>query len=132
MCGNNNTASWGLTNDGCNLFRQTPVLSTLNCKRVKIQNIRSKEDNTGLRGKWATKHRRSITRTVLFYLLALWVINLVFLLMLAPFMKNPLKAVLKGVTNDPMDFSVRPCSLNTLKILCENCWCKNVFKNRYD
>eukprot|EP00063_Salmo_salar_P019416 XP_013994251.1 PREDICTED: RNA 3'-terminal phosphate cyclase-like protein isoform X1 [Salmo salar] len=25
--------------------------------------------------------------------------------MLAPFMKNPLKAVLKGVTNDPMDFS---------------------------
>ncbi|KAM9539414.1 uncharacterized protein ACWYII_037914 isoform 2-T2 [Salvelinus alpinus] len=36
---------------------------------------------------------------------ALWDINLVSLLMLAPFMKHPLKAVLKGVTNDPMDFS---------------------------
>lgn len=28
------------------------------------------------------------------------------LIMLAPFMKNPLKAVLKGVTNDPTDPSV--------------------------
>uniref|UniRef100_A0A4W5QI60 RNA 3'-terminal phosphate cyclase domain-containing protein n=1 Tax=Hucho hucho TaxID=62062 RepID=A0A4W5QI60_9TELE len=52
MCGNNNnnnTARRGLTYDGCNLFKQRLVLSTLNCKRVKIQNVRSKEDNPGLR-----------------------------------------------------------------------------------
>lgn len=43
-------ASQGLTYDGCNFFRQRLVLSTLSGKRVKIKNIRSKDDDPGLRG----------------------------------------------------------------------------------
>lgn len=43
-------ASHGLDYDGCNFFRQRLVLSTLSGKRVKIKNIRSKDDNPGLRG----------------------------------------------------------------------------------
>jgi RNA 3'-terminal phosphate cyclase-like protein len=46
------------------------------------------------------EHECNTQRSVGYYLEAL--------LMLAPFMKNPLKAVLKGVTNDPTDPSVRP------------------------
>lgn len=51
-CRNNNMASHGLTYEGCNFFRQRLVLSTLSGKRVKIRNIRSKDDNPGLRGKF--------------------------------------------------------------------------------
>lgn len=47
---NNNMASHGLAYDGCNFFRQRLVLSTLSGKRVKIKNIRSKDDDPGLRG----------------------------------------------------------------------------------
>lgn len=47
---NNNMASQGLAYDGCNFFRQRLVLSTLSGKRVKIKNIRSRDDNPGLRG----------------------------------------------------------------------------------
>lgn len=36
--------------DGCNFFRQRLVLSALSGKRVKIRNIRSKDDDPGLRG----------------------------------------------------------------------------------
>lgn len=43
-------ASHGLVYDGCNFFRQRLVLSTLSGKRVKIKNIRSKNDDPGLRG----------------------------------------------------------------------------------
>lgn len=43
-------ASHGLAYDGCNFFRQRLVLSTLSGKRVKISNIRSKDENPGLRG----------------------------------------------------------------------------------
>ncbi|XP_062333528.1 RNA 3'-terminal phosphate cyclase-like protein [Osmerus eperlanus] len=126
-------ASHGLTYDGCNFFRQRLVLSTLSGKRVKIRNIRSKDDNPGLRDFEASfirlldkvtngtrieinqtgtmlfyqpgllyggtiEHECNIQRSIGFYLEAL--------LMLAPFMKNPLRATLKGVTNDPVDPSV--------------------------
>ncbi len=47
---NNNMASYGLAYDGCNFFRQRLVLSTLSGKRVKIKNIRSRDDDPGLRG----------------------------------------------------------------------------------
>lgn len=43
-------ASHGLAYDGCNFFRQRLVLSTLSGKRVKIKNIRSRDDDPGLRG----------------------------------------------------------------------------------
>lgn len=49
---NNNMASHGLSYDGCNFFRQRLVLSTLSGKNVKIKNIRSKDDDPGLRGKF--------------------------------------------------------------------------------
>uniref|UniRef100_A0A671L8N6 MCC regulator of WNT signaling pathway n=1 Tax=Sinocyclocheilus anshuiensis TaxID=1608454 RepID=A0A671L8N6_9TELE len=90
--------------EGCSCFRQRLVLSTLSGKRVKIRNIRSKDDNPGLRDFEASfirlldKHECNIQRSVGYYLEAL--------LMLAPFMKTPLRAVLKGVTNDPTDPSV--------------------------
>ena len=47
---NNTMAGHGLDYDGCNFFRQRLVLSTLSGKRVKIQGIRWKEDDPGLRG----------------------------------------------------------------------------------
>uniref|UniRef100_A0A8D3DPE6 RNA terminal phosphate cyclase like 1 n=1 Tax=Scophthalmus maximus TaxID=52904 RepID=A0A8D3DPE6_SCOMX len=126
-------ASHGLDYDGCNFFRQRLVLSTLSGKRVKIKNIRSRDDNPGLRDfeasfirlldKVTNGSRIEInqTGTVLFYQPGL--LNggsvehdcnpqrsigyyLEALLMLAPFMKNSLKATLKGVTNDPVDPTV--------------------------
>ncbi|XP_056147204.1 RNA 3'-terminal phosphate cyclase-like protein [Lampris incognitus] len=123
----------GLEYDGCNFFRQRLVLSTLSGKRVKIKNIRSKDDNPGLRDFEAsfirlldkvtngTRIEINQTGTSLFYqpgLLYGGVVDhdcnpqrsigyyLEALLLLAPFMKSPLKATLKGVTNDPTDPSV--------------------------
>uniref|UniRef100_A0A8C2FXL2 RNA terminal phosphate cyclase-like 1 n=1 Tax=Cyprinus carpio TaxID=7962 RepID=A0A8C2FXL2_CYPCA len=119
--------------EGCNCFRQRLVLSTLSGKRVKIRNIRSKDDNPGLRDFEAsfirlldkvtngTRIEINQTGTVLFYQPGLLYggsvehecnvqrsigYYLEALLMLAPFMKTPLRAVLKGVTNDPTDPSV--------------------------
>ncbi|XP_057674196.1 RNA 3'-terminal phosphate cyclase-like protein isoform X6 [Corythoichthys intestinalis] len=126
-------ASQGLAYDGCNFFRQRLVLSTLSGKRLKIRNIRSKDDNPGIRDfeasfirlldKVTNGSRIEInqTGTVLFYQPGL--LNggsvehdcclqrsigyyLEALLMLAPFMKNSLKATLRGVTNDPVDPTV--------------------------
>ncbi|KAG7477066.1 hypothetical protein MATL_G00089360 [Megalops atlanticus] len=130
---NNNMANQGLTYDGCNFFRQRLVLSTLSGKRVKIRNIRSKDDNPGLRDFEAsfirlmdkitngTRIEINQTGTVLFYQPGLLYGGTVehecnpqrsigyyleALLMLAPFMKTPLRATLKGVTNDQKDPSV--------------------------
>ncbi|CAM4547573.1 unnamed protein product [Leuciscus chuanchicus] len=116
--------------EGCNCFRQRLVLSTLSGKRVKIRNIRSKDDNPGLRDFEAsfirlldkvtngTRIEINQTGTVLFYQPGLLTggpvehechvtrsvgYYLEPLLMLGPFMKSPLRAVLKGVTNDPND-----------------------------
>ncbi|KAL7835025.1 hypothetical protein SRHO_G00292720 [Serrasalmus rhombeus] len=122
-----------LTYDGCNFLRQRLVLSTLSGKRVKIRNIRSRDDEPGLRDFEAsfirlldkvtngTRIEINQTGTVLFYQPGLLCggsvehecnvqrsigYYLEALIMLAPFMKNSLKAVLKGVTNDPIDPSV--------------------------
>ncbi|XP_033502878.2 RNA 3'-terminal phosphate cyclase-like protein isoform X1 [Epinephelus lanceolatus] len=126
-------ASHGLVYDGCNFFRQRLVLSTLSGKRVKIKNIRCKDDDPGLRDfeasfirlldKVTNGSRIEInqTGTVLFYQPGLLIggsiehdcntqrsigYYLEALLMLAPFMKMSLKATLRGVTNDPMDPTV--------------------------
>jgi RNA 3'-terminal phosphate cyclase len=37
--------------DGCAYFRQRLVLSTLSCTPIKIKNIRSQENEPGLRSK---------------------------------------------------------------------------------
>ncbi|XP_031711413.1 RNA 3'-terminal phosphate cyclase-like protein [Anarrhichthys ocellatus] len=126
-------ASQGLAYDGCNFFRQRLVLATLSGKRVKIKNIRSKDDNPGLRDFEASfirlldkvtngsKIEINQTGTVLFYQPGLLFggsvehdcntqrsvgYYLEALLMLAPFMKTPLKAMLRGITNDPTDPTV--------------------------
>lgn len=39
-----------LTYEGCNFFRQRLVLATLSGKSVKIKNIRSIDDDPGLKG----------------------------------------------------------------------------------
>lgn len=126
-------ASHGLDYEGCNFFRQRLVLSTLSGKRVKIKGIRSRDDEPGLRefeasfirllDKVTNGSRIEInqTGTTLFYqpgLLSGGPVEhdcntqrsigyyLEALLMLAPFMKSPLKATLRGVTNDPCDPTV--------------------------
>ncbi|XP_067295902.1 RNA 3'-terminal phosphate cyclase-like protein [Pseudorasbora parva] len=130
--------------EGCSCFRQRLVLSTLSGKRVKIRNIRSKDDNPGLRDFEAsfirlldkvtngTRIEINQTGTVLFYqpgLLSGGSIEhecnvqrsvgyyLEALLMLAPFMKNPLRAVLTGVTNDPKDPSVDLLKITAIPLM---------------
>ena len=36
--------------EGCNFFRQRLVLATLSCRPVTISNIRSQDDDPGIRG----------------------------------------------------------------------------------
>ncbi|RVE65673.1 hypothetical protein OJAV_G00118820 [Oryzias javanicus] len=123
-------ANQGLSYEGCNFLRQRLVLSTLSGKRVRIKNIRSKDDDPGLRDfeasfirlldKVTNGSRIEInqTGTVLSYQPGLLYggsiehdcnpqrsigYYLEALLMLAPFMKMALKATLRGVTNDPND-----------------------------
>ncbi|XP_050967032.1 RNA 3'-terminal phosphate cyclase-like protein [Labeo rohita] len=130
--------------EGCNCFRQRLVLSTLSGKRVKIRNIRSKDDNPGMRDFEAsfirlldkvtngTRIEINQTGTVLFYQPGLLYggsvehechvqrsigYYLEGLLMLAPFMKAPLRAVLKGVTNDPTDPSVDLLKLTAIPLM---------------
>uniref|UniRef100_A0A3B3CU08 RNA terminal phosphate cyclase-like 1 n=1 Tax=Oryzias melastigma TaxID=30732 RepID=A0A3B3CU08_ORYME len=99
-------ANQGLSYEGCNFLRQRLVLSTLSGKRVRIKNIRSKDDDPGLRGTvlsyqpgllygGSIEHDCNPQRSIGYYLEAL--------LMLAPFMKMALKATLRGVTNNPND-----------------------------
>ncbi|RXN02515.1 RNA 3 -terminal phosphate cyclase [Labeo rohita] len=106
--------------EGCNCFRQRLVLSTLSGKRVKIRNIRSKDDNPGMRGTvlfyqpgllygGSVEHECHVQRSIGYYLEGL--------LMLAPFMKAPLRAVLKGVTNDPTDPSVDLLKLTAIPLM---------------
>ncbi|KAK7895616.1 hypothetical protein WMY93_020941 [Mugilogobius chulae] len=141
---NNNMASQGLVYDGCNYFRQRLVLSTLSGKRVKIRNIRSREDEPGLRDfeasfirlldKVTNGSRIEInqTGTVLFYQPGLLYggsvehdcnpqrsigYYLEALLLLAPFMKTSLQATLKGVTNDPTDPTVDLLKLTSIPLM---------------
>ncbi|XP_022105535.1 RNA 3'-terminal phosphate cyclase-like protein [Acanthaster planci] len=130
--------------EGCNFFRQRLVLATLSGKPVKIVKIRHKDDDPGLRDFEASlirlldkvtngsrievnetgtsvlyqpgllsggtiEHDCSTQRAIGYYLEAL--------VCLAPFMKKPIKAVLRGVTNDQVDPSVDIIRTVTFPIL---------------
>ncbi|XP_058157789.1 RNA 3'-terminal phosphate cyclase-like protein isoform X2 [Dasypus novemcinctus] len=127
------TQAHSLSYAGCNFLRQRLVLSTLSGRPVKIRKIRARDDNPGLRDFEASfirlldkitngsrieinqtgttlyyqpgllyggsvEHDCSVLRSIGYYLESL--------LCLAPFMKHPLKIVLRGVTNDQVDPSV--------------------------
>nr|XP_005296848.2 RNA 3'-terminal phosphate cyclase-like protein isoform X2 [Chrysemys picta bellii] len=129
---------------GCNFLRQRLVLSTLSGRPVKIRKIRAKEENPGLRDfeasfirlidKVTNGSRIEInqTGTTLYYqpgLLYGGVLEhdcsphrsigyyLESLLCLAPFMKHPLRIVLRGVTNDQVDPSVDVLKATALPLL---------------
>ncbi|XP_077982043.1 RNA 3'-terminal phosphate cyclase-like protein, partial [Glandiceps talaboti] len=133
-----------LTYEGCNFFRQRLVLATLSGKSVKIKKIRQKDDDPGLREFEASlirlldkitngsrievneagtcvlyqpgllaggniEHECNIQRSIGYYLEAL--------VCLAPFTKKPIKAILRGVTNDKIDPSVDVIRTVTLPLL---------------
>ncbi|KAM9306966.1 RNA 3'-terminal phosphate cyclase-like protein [Pholidichthys leucotaenia] len=133
-----------LNYEGCNFLRHRLVLSTLSGKRVKVKNIRSRDDEPGLRDFEASlirlldkvtngsrieinqtgtvlvyqpgllyggpvEHDCSPHRSVGYYLEAL--------IMLAPFMKTPLRATLRGVTNDPTDPTVDLLKATSLPLM---------------
>ncbi|KAM7166147.1 RNA 3'-terminal phosphate cyclase-like protein [Macrochelys suwanniensis] len=129
---------------GCNFLRQRLVLSTLSGRPVKIRKIRAKEESPGLRDfeasfirlidKVTNGSRIEInqTGTTLYYqpgLLYGGVLEhdcsphrsigyyLESLLCLAPFMKHPLRIVLRGVTNDQVDPSVDVLKATALPLL---------------
>jgi len=130
--------------EGCNFLRQRLILATLSGKTVKIKNIRHKEDDPGLKefeasfvrlldkitngsrievnetgtrlvyqpglligGKF--EHDCSVQRSIGYYLEAL--------ICLAPFCKQPMHAMLNGVTNDQIDPSVDMIKHGTLPVL---------------
>eukprot|EP00076_Gallus_gallus_P016368 XP_015135674.1 RNA 3'-terminal phosphate cyclase-like protein isoform X2 [Gallus gallus] len=129
---------------GCNFLRQRLVLSTLSGRPLKIRKIRAKEEDPGLRDFEACfirlidkvtngsrieinqtgttlyyqpgllyggslEHDCSPSRSIGYYLESL--------LCLAPFMKHPLKIVLRGVTNDQVDPSVDVLKATALPLL---------------
>ncbi|XP_064385929.1 RNA 3'-terminal phosphate cyclase-like protein [Halichondria panicea] len=134
-----------LTFEGCNYFRQRLVLATLSSKAVRITKLRKDEENPGLREFEAgfirlldkltngsrievnetgtsmlyqpgllmggtLEHDCSKQRSISYFLESL--------LMLAPFLKKPLRITLRGITNGPDDPSVdyyRLCVLPLLK-----------------
>ncbi|KAK3090706.1 hypothetical protein FSP39_013900 [Pinctada imbricata] len=137
-------AETSLSFEGCNYLRQRLILSTLSGKTVKIKKIRSKEDDPGLKDFEASFIRLldkitngstivvSETGTSLLYqpgLLTGGTIEhdcnpqrsigyyLEGLVCLAPFMKKPLKTILRGVTNDQTDPSVDMVKLSTFPVL---------------
>uniref|UniRef100_A0A8C6ZBC7 RNA 3'-terminal phosphate cyclase domain-containing protein n=1 Tax=Nothoprocta perdicaria TaxID=30464 RepID=A0A8C6ZBC7_NOTPE len=127
---------------GCNFLRQRLVLSTLSGRPLKIRKIRAREEDPGLRDfeasfirlidKVTNGSRIEInqTGTTLYYQPGLLYggslehdcspsrgigYYLESLLCLAPFMKHPLKIVLRGVTNDQVDPSVSNKNLSTIQ-----------------
>ncbi|NXT63958.1 RCL1 protein, partial [Chaetops frenatus] len=129
---------------GCNFLRQRLVLATLSGRPLKIRKIRAKEEDPGLRDFEASfirlidkvtngsrieinqtgttlyyqpgllhggslEHDCSPSRGIGYYLESL--------LCLAPFMKHPLKIVLRGVTNDQVDPSVDVLKATALPLL---------------
>ncbi|GAB6026640.1 rRNA-processing endoribonuclease [Chamberlinius hualienensis] len=130
--------------EGCNFFRQRVVLAQLSGKAMVIENIRPTDLNPGIRpfensflrlmnqltngtrielnesgsrvyyqpgllrgGK--IEHECNIERSIGYYLEAI--------IYLAPFCKFPIKAILKGVTNDNIDISVDSIKHGTLPVL---------------
>uniref|UniRef100_A0A8C0PZM5 RNA terminal phosphate cyclase like 1 n=2 Tax=Canis lupus familiaris TaxID=9615 RepID=A0A8C0PZM5_CANLF len=138
------TQAHSLSYAGCNFLRQRLVLSTLSGRPVKIRRIRARDDNPGLRDFEASfirlldkvtngsrieinqtgttlyyqpgllyggsvEHDCNVLRSIGYYLESL--------LCLAPFMKHPLRIVLRGVTNDQVDPSV---SSEQSSVSCSN------------
>jgi RNA 3'-terminal phosphate cyclase-like protein len=116
--------------EGCNFLRCRLVLATLSGKSVKIRNIRGRQENPGLKEFEASfirlmdkmtngsKVEVSETGTTLFYQPGLLTGGKIEhdcslergigyflepLMSLAPFCKNPVHAVLRGVTNNQTD-----------------------------
>lgn len=133
-----------LSFQGCNFFRQRIVLSTLSGRPVRINKIRGKDESPGIREFEAslirlmdkitngTKIEINQTGTSLYYqpgLLSGGTLEhdcniqrsigyyLESLLCLAPFMKNPLKITLRGVTNDQIDPSVDTLKATAIPLL---------------
>lgn len=133
-----------VTYEGCNYLRQRLILATLSGKTVKIKNIRSKDDNPGLKDFEASVVRLldkltngsniivSETGTSLLYHPGLLIGGkiehdcdlqrsigyfLEVIMCLAPFTKKPVHAVLRGITNDQVDPSVDMIKLSTLPVL---------------
>ncbi|KAJ7424560.1 RNA 3'-terminal phosphate cyclase-like protein [Pitangus sulphuratus] len=129
---------------GCNFLRQRLVRATLSGRPLKIRKIRAKEEDPGLRDfeasfirlidKVTNGSRIEInqTGTTLYYQPGLLYggslehdcspsrgigYYLESLLCLAPFMKHPLKIVLRGVTNDQVDPSVDVLKATALPLL---------------
>eukprot|EP00794_Sanderia_malayensis_P008069 gene8069-8932_t len=105
---------------GCNFLRQRIILSTLSGRAVRITNIRTEEDDPGIRGTslmykpglllgGAVEHDCSCQRSIGYYLEAV--------ILLAPFCKKPLNLTLRGITNDQNDPSVDIIKYVTLAIL---------------
>lgn len=133
-----------LSYTGCNFLRQRLVLATLSGRAVKIRKIRARDDSPGLRDFEASfirlldkitngsrieinqtgttlyyqpgllyggslEHDCSVLRSIGYYLESL--------LCLAPFMKHPLRIVLRGVTNDQVDPSVDVLKATAIPLL---------------
>ncbi|KAK6179261.1 hypothetical protein SNE40_011664 [Patella caerulea] len=133
-----------LNYEGCNFFRQRLILATLSGRTVKIKKIRSKEDDPGLKDFEASfirlldtltngskivvsetgtnllyqpgiliggnfEHECNPQRSIGYFLEAI--------IALAPFTKKPIKATLRGVTNDQIDPTVDLIRLTTLPTL---------------
>nr|CAG4647894.1 EOG090X05X4 [Moina brachiata]SVE93005.1 EOG090X05X4 [Moina brachiata] len=130
--------------EGCNFFRQRIILATLSCRPVSITNIRSKDDDPGLRefeasfirliDKITNGSRIEVneTGTSVHYdpgLIYGGTIEhdcstqrsisyyLEPLLAVAPFCKKPLNLVLKGVTNHQLDPSIDILRCSALPVL---------------
>ncbi|XP_076115690.1 RNA 3'-terminal phosphate cyclase-like protein [Mytilus galloprovincialis] len=133
-----------LTYEGCNYMRQRIILATLSGKSVKIKKIRARDDDPGLKEFEASFIRLvdkvtngskvviSETGTSLLYQPGILIGGkiehdcnpqrgigyfLEGLICLAPFTKTPLRATLRGVTNDQTDPSVDLIKLSTLPVL---------------
>nr|XP_033781473.1 RNA 3'-terminal phosphate cyclase-like protein isoform X1 [Geotrypetes seraphini] len=133
-----------LSYEGCNFLRQRLVLATLSGRSVKIRRIRARDESPGIRDfeasfirlmdKITNGSRIEIneTGTTLYYqpgLLSGGSLEhdcnpqraigyyLESLLCLAPFMKHPLKIVLRGVTNDQTDPSVDTLKATAIPLL---------------
>nr|SVE75747.1 EOG090X05X4 [Daphnia hispanica] len=130
--------------EGCNFFRQRLVLATLSCRSVSIVNIRSKENDPGLREFEASfirlldkitngsKIEVNETGTAVHYEPGLLYGGTVEhdcstqrsisyylepLLPLGPFCKIPLNLTLRGVTNDQTDPSIDIIRCSSIPVL---------------
>ncbi|XP_028660773.2 RNA 3'-terminal phosphate cyclase-like protein [Erpetoichthys calabaricus] len=133
-----------LSYEGCNFLRQRLILAILSGRPVKIRQIRSRDDNPGLREFEAslirlldkvtngTRIEINETGTTLYFQPGLLYggqvehdccpersigYYLEVLIALAPFMKNSLKATLKGVTNDQQDPSVDALKATSIPLM---------------